>query len=146
MATVFTRIIDGEIPGRFVWADDEVVAFLTIEPNRHGHVLVVPRAEVDPWTALPPALRDRVFEVAQIIGGVLLPTFPGERVALVIAGYGVPHTHVHVYPTQSITDFDQTAVMRDVPAADLDADADLIRDALRAAGHAASVPDAGPLP
>src|SRR5689334_19972437 len=49
MATVFTKIINGEFPGRFVYQDDEVVAFLTIEPMTPGHTLVVPRAEVDNW-------------------------------------------------------------------------------------------------
>lgn len=145
MATVFTRIIDGEIPGRFVWADDRVVAFLTIEPIHHGHVLVVPRAEVDPWTDLDAALRDHVFAVAQAIGRVQLATFGGERVALVVAGYGVPHAHVHVYPTTSIHDFDQTRLLTGVTQADLDADAERLRTALRAAGHEASVPGPGPL-
>lgn len=146
MPTVFTRIITGEFPGRFVWADADIVAFLTIEPQRHGHVLVVPRAEVDTWTDLPDALRDRLFAVAQRIGKALLPTFPGDRVGMVIAGYGVPHCHVHVYPTATIDDFDQTRAMKDVPAAELDADAELLRAALRAAGESAHVPDAGPLP
>ena len=47
MATVFTKIINGEMPGRFVYEDDDVVAFLTIAPITHGHTLVVPRAEID---------------------------------------------------------------------------------------------------
>ncbi len=138
MATVFTRIIAGQIPGRFVWADDDVVAFLTIEPARRGHVLVVTRAEVDHWVDLPDALRDRVFGVARTIGAVLLDAFPGDRVGLVVAGYGVPHCHVHVYPTASIEDFDQTKVLRDLPA-------EAIRAALRAAGHGAHVVGPGPL-
>ena len=49
MATVFTKIINGELPGRFVYEDDEVVAFLTIQPMTQGHTLVVPRAEIDQW-------------------------------------------------------------------------------------------------
>ena len=49
MATVFTKIINGELPGRFVYEDDEFVAFLTIEPMTQGHTLVVPRAEIDQW-------------------------------------------------------------------------------------------------
>ena len=145
MATVFTRIISGEFPGRFVWADDDVVAFLTIEPISHGHALVVPRAEVDPWTALDPALRDRLFEVAQTIGSVQLAAFGGARVGLVVAGYGVPHAHVHVYPTTTIHDFDQTRLLRDATPERLDADAELLREALRAAGVGGFVPGPGPL-
>ena len=52
MASIFTKIIDGELPGRFVWKDDVCVAFLTIAPVTDGHTLVVPRAEVDRWTCL----------------------------------------------------------------------------------------------
>ena len=145
MASVFTRIINGEIPGRFVWADDVVVAFLTVEPQQHGHVLVVPRVEVDAWTDLEDGVRERVFEVAQRIGRAILPAFEGDRIGLVIAGYGVPHAHVHVYPTASIADFDQTRAMKDVPGEVLDADADRVRAALRAAGETDDVAPAGPL-
>ncbi|MDN5760154.1 MAG: HIT family protein, partial [Tomitella sp.] len=56
MATVFSKIIAGELPGRFVWADESVVAFLTIAPVSMGHTLVVPREEVDNWQDVDPAL------------------------------------------------------------------------------------------
>ena len=68
MPTVFTRIIDGEIPGTFVWKDDLVVAFMSINPIAPGHVLVVPRAEIDHWIECPPELSSRLFEVAHLIG------------------------------------------------------------------------------
>ena len=145
MPSVFTRIISGEIPGRFVWSDEQVVAFLTVEPQSHGHVLVVPRDEVDQWTDLPDALRDRLFEVSQRIGRALLPAFDGDRIGLVIAGYGVPHAHVHVYPVATIHDFDQTRAMKGVPPAVLDADAQRVREALASAGEGDHVPGEGPL-
>src|SRR3981081_4365755 len=59
MATVFTKTINGEIPGRFVYQDDDIVAFLTIAPMTHGHTLVVPRAEIDQGRALEPAVLGR---------------------------------------------------------------------------------------
>ena len=65
MATLFTRIIDGELPGRFVWRDDRAVAFLTISPIQPGHTLVVPRAEVDNWLDLDPAIAAHLMTVAQ---------------------------------------------------------------------------------
>jgi diadenosine tetraphosphate (Ap4A) HIT family hydrolase len=68
MASVFSMIIAGEIPGRFVYEDDYVVAFLTIEPMTTGHTLVVPRAEVDKWQDVEPALFNQVMAVAQRIG------------------------------------------------------------------------------
>ncbi|MEI7519153.1 MAG: HIT family protein, partial [Mycobacteriaceae bacterium] len=64
MASVFTMIMNREIPGRFVYEDDAVVAFLTIEPMTPGHTLVVPRDEIDNWQELDPAVLDRVMHVA----------------------------------------------------------------------------------
>jgi histidine triad (HIT) family protein len=69
--SIFTRIIDGELPGRFVWRDDRCVAFLSINPLRPGHVLVVPREEVDHWLDLDPSLLDHVMRVSQKIGAAL---------------------------------------------------------------------------
>ena len=68
MPTLFSKIIAGEIPGRFVWSDDRCVAFLTIEPLTPGHVLVVPREEVPVWTDVEPALMGHLTAVAQTIG------------------------------------------------------------------------------
>ena len=65
MASVFTKIINRELPGRFVYEDDEVVAFLTIEPMTQGHTLVVPRAEIDQWQDVDSAVFGSVMEVSQ---------------------------------------------------------------------------------
>lgn len=105
MATVFTKIINGELPGRFVYSDDEVVAFLTIAPMTQGHTLVVPRAEVDHWQSLDPVLLARVMEVAQRIGKAVCVAFGAQRAGLIIAGLEVPHLHVHVFPAYNLTDF-----------------------------------------
>ena len=105
MASVFTMIINGELPGRFVYSDDEVVAFLTIGPMTQGHTLVVPRAEVDNWQDVEPALFARVMEVAQRIGRAVCAAFGAERAGLIIAGLEVPHLHVHVFPAYQLTDF-----------------------------------------
>mgnify|MGYP003353661136 FL=1 len=99
MSTIFTRIIDGEIPGIFVHRDQHCVAFLDIRPLAHGHVLVVPIAEVDHWIDLPAELSAHLFAVAQRIGVAQQRAFGCERVGLIIAGYEVPHTHLHVIPT-----------------------------------------------
>ena len=63
MTTIFTRIIDGEIPGTFVWRDDRCVAFMSINPMAHGHALVVPIEEVDHWVDADPELVAHLFEV-----------------------------------------------------------------------------------
>ncbi|MBA3281267.1 MAG: HIT family protein [Acidimicrobiia bacterium] len=135
MATVFTKIIDGEIPGRFVWRDERCVAFSTIAPLRPGHVMVVPIAEVDHWLALDPDLAAHLFGVAQVIGQALMSAFSPVRVGLVIAGLEVPHTHLHVIPIDSEADLDFARADHEASPASLDDAADALRSALRAAGR-----------
>ena len=98
MATVFTRIIEGEVPARFVWCDDSCVAFLNITPLTPGHTLVVPRQEVEDWLDLEPLLAAHLMSVAQAIGKAIRRGFGPEKVGLMIAGLEVPHAHVHVWP------------------------------------------------
>ena len=98
MPTVFTRIIDGELPGTFVWRDPEVVAFLSINPVQPGHTLVVPREEVDHWIDLESTLAAHIMTVAQTVGRAQQAVYAPLRVGLLIAGLEVPHTHLHVIP------------------------------------------------
>ena len=105
MTTVFTKIINRELPGRFVYEDDEVVAFLTIQPMTQGHTLVVPRAEIDQWQDIDKAALGRVMSVAQLIGKAVCRAFDAQRAGVIIAGLEVPHLHVHVFPTRSLSDF-----------------------------------------
>ncbi|HYR16287.1 MAG TPA: HIT family protein, partial [Mycobacterium sp.] len=104
MATVFTKIINGELQGRFVYEDNDIVAFLTIAPMTQGHTLVVPRAEIDKWQDIEPAVFGRVMEVSQLIGKAVCMAFGAERAGVIIAGLEVPHLHVHVFPAYSLTD------------------------------------------
>jgi histidine triad (HIT) family protein len=138
--SVFTLIIQGRIPGRFVWRDDQVVAFLTIAPMRPGHTLVVPIAQVDQWTDLPAELWARLGEVQLAVGQALMTAFGPARVGSIIAGMEVPHCHVHLVPIDSEADLSFAAADQDPDPDDLDAAAARIRDALRASGHGAHVP------
>lgn len=106
MPTIFTRIIDGDLPGTFVWRDDRCVAFLSINPLRDGHTLVVPREEVDHWIDCPDDLRDHLFEVAQVIGSAIDRVWSPERVGMMLVGLDVPHMHIHVSPIDSTADLD----------------------------------------
>lgn len=139
MATLFTKIIDGDIPGQIVWSDDVCAAFLDIEPLTTGHVLVVPRAEVDHWVDLPADTLTHVMQVAATIGRAQESAFGAERVGVVIQGFEVPHAHVHVFPAGSAEDFDAA---RRAPreAAELAGDARALRSALREQGGGAAVP------
>ena len=134
MSTVFTRIINGELPGTFVWRDERCVAFMSINPMAPGHVLVVPIEEVDHWIDAPPELAAHLFSVAHIIGRAQQAAFDCERVGMIIAGYEVPHTHVHVLPTTSMGQLSFANAAASVDRDDLDAWAEAIRTALRAEG------------
>lgn len=141
MASLFTRIIAGEIPGRFVWRDDRCVAFLTIAPLRPGHALVVPIDEVDHWLDLAPDLAAHLMQVAQTVGRAQQQAFSPQRVGMIIAGLEVPHTHLHVIPIESEADLDFSRADQDPAAAALDDAAERLRAALRDAGAAGAVED-----
>lgn len=98
MPTLFTRIIEGEIPGTFVWRDPECVAFLSIAPVQPGHTLVVPRVEIDHWIDLDPALAAHLTVVAQTIARAQQRVYDPIKVGLLVAGLEVPHVHLHVIP------------------------------------------------
>jgi diadenosine tetraphosphate (Ap4A) HIT family hydrolase len=130
MATVFTKIINGEIPGRFVYEDDDVVAFLTIAPITQGHTLVVPRAEIDQWQDVDGSELNRVMAVSQLIGKAVCKAFDVERAGLIIAGLEVPHLHVHVFPARNLSDFGFANADQNPSAESLDEAQQKIKDAL----------------
>jgi histidine triad (HIT) family protein len=99
MTTIFTRIINGQIPGTFVHKDEACVAFMSINPMADGHVLVIPRDEVEHWVDLSPYIASHLFEVSHRISRALSVAFPCEKVGLIIAGYEVNHSHIHLIPT-----------------------------------------------
>jgi histidine triad (HIT) family protein len=134
MATIFTRIIDGDLPGTFVWRDDVCVAFLSIAPLRPGHTLVVPRAEVDHWIDLPMETTAHLMGVAHEIGAAQMDAFSPTRIGLIIAGLEVPHTHLHVVPIDAERDLSFANADPDAPADALARAGAALRDALRARG------------
>jgi histidine triad (HIT) family protein len=134
LPSLFTRIIRGELPGRFVWRDERAVAFLTIAPLRPGHTLVVPIEEIDHWLDVEPALMQHLTRVAQTIGRAVQRVFRPEKVGLMIAGLEVRHVHLHVVPIQSLGDLDFAKADANALPADLDAAAERVRAALREAG------------
>lgn len=135
MASVFTLIINGELPGRFVWKDDRCVAFLTINPLTPGHTLVVPRVEIDQWTDLDTDLWTHLSGVAHTIGGAVKQAFGNSRVGVVVAGFEVAHTHIHVFGADGMRDFDFANADPSPDDTALDDAAERIRLALTAAGH-----------
>lgn len=112
MSTVFTKIIDGELPGRFVYRDDHVAAFLTIEPVAYGHTLIVPVQEVDKWTDLDRDTWAHANDIAQEVGQAVINAFGSERAGYLIAGFEVPHAHIHVFPANDMSGYSLQNIMR----------------------------------
>lgn len=136
MASVFTMIINGELPGRFVWRDERCVAFLTIAPLTPGHTMVIPRDEVDHWLDLDADLLAHLTGVSQSIGNALQHAFDPVKVGVIIAGLEVPHTHIHLVPIRDeIRDLDFANAEQNPDPADLDRNAERIRETLRALGY-----------
>ena len=135
MATIFTRIINGELPARFVWKDDRCVVFLSNRPLRPGHALVVPRAEVDHWTDLEPSLLGHVMETAQAIGRAQMAGFKPERIGMMVAGLEVPHCHVHIVPIRGLHDLDFGNQDPHPDDSMMDGAADTLRRELRRLGY-----------
>ena len=130
MATLFTKIISGELPGRFVYEDDDIVAFLTIQPMTQGHTLVVPRAEIDQWQEVDEPVFARVMAVAQLIGKAVCRAFSADRAGVIIAGLEIPHLHVHVFPARDLSDFSFANVDNDPSQESLDEAQTKIKEAL----------------
>jgi histidine triad (HIT) family protein len=106
VTTIFTRIIDGELPADFVWKDDVCVAFLSNRPLRPGHALVVPRLEIDHWLDLEPKLVNHLMAAATAIGQAQMAAFKPAKIGLVLVGLEVPHVHFHVVPIRGVHDLD----------------------------------------
>jgi histidine triad (HIT) family protein len=140
MPTLFTQIINREIPGRFIWEDELCVAFLTIAPLSDGHTLIVPREEIDHWILADPALFSHCMGVAQHIGNAIQRSFSPARVVQLIAGFEVPHLHVHVLGAASEADINFSKADPAASGEKLDANSHKLREALIEAGFGDSVP------
>ena len=129
MPSIFTRIIDGEIPGRFVWRDDTCVAFMDVRPLNRGHMLVVPIAEVDHWVDLDSETVAHLMAVAHGVAAAQQASgLAPDRVGLMIAGFEVPHVHVHVVPISTMAHLDFSNADTSPDPDDLDAVANLLRE------------------
>lgn len=131
MATLFTRILNGELPGHFVQRDERCATFLSINPLTPGHSLVVPVAEVDHWLDLDIETNMHLTAVAHRVGRAIMETFGTERVATVMAGFEVPHVHLHVFGADSMSDLDFANAATSVDQSELAAHAERLREALR---------------
>lgn len=103
--SIFTKIIRGEIPSYKVYEDDNIIAFLDIQPLVPGHVLVVPKKQVSHFEELDDATYTALFAVVKQIAVQIKRVLRSERACVRIEGFNVPHTHIHVYPCNEAGDF-----------------------------------------
>jgi histidine triad (HIT) family protein len=111
--SVFTKIIKGEIPAHKVYEDEQCLAFLDIHPLTAGHTLLIPKHQVDYLFDLPEATYNYLWKVARELAGPLRTATGAKRVGIIVEGFAVPHTHIHLVPMN--TDQDLKHGGRSVP-------------------------------
>lgn len=105
MPSLFTRIVQGEIPCHRVWEDDAHLAFLDVAPIQPGHTLVIPKREVGYLFDLAPGEQAALWEAVRRVEGAVRRAVACRRVCLMVVGWEVPHVHVHLVPTQAAAEF-----------------------------------------
>ncbi|HCE85303.1 MAG TPA: HIT family protein [Bacteroidetes bacterium] len=108
MSSLFTKIIQGEIPCHKVFETNTCFAFMDIRPVQNGHVLVVPKVEVDRFFDLSADQLADIMAFAQQVAGGIEKVFPCDRVGMSVIGLEVPHAHIHLMPINSLYDMDFT--------------------------------------
>ena len=106
MASLFTRIVNGEIPCHRLAEDDRYLAFLDIRPVRRGHALVIPKQEVDYLFDLDDELLGRILCFARPVAKAIERVVPCKRIGMVVFGLEVPHAHIHLIPVDKMSDLD----------------------------------------
>jgi histidine triad (HIT) family protein len=129
MSTLFTRIVQGEIPCHKVHESDEFLAFLDIMPVRLGHVLVIPKREVDYLFDLEDDHLGRMMAFSKEVARKIKQVFPCRKVGVTVIGLEVPHAHIHLIPINGLHDMDFTREKLQPSAEELSAIAQSIRQA-----------------
>ena len=129
MATIFTRIIQGEIPCHKIAENDKFIAFLDITPVAKGHTLVVPKQEVDYFFDLENDLLAEINVFAKEVAVKLQRAIPCRRIGVAIIGLEVPHAHVHLVPLNTMADINFSAERLKFTPDELAAIAASVRDA-----------------
>jgi histidine triad (HIT) family protein len=104
MASIFTRIVEGEIPCHRVAETEDFLAFLDINPRREGHTLVIPKQEVDYLFDLEEPLYSGLHQFAKRVAKAIEAVVPCERIGVAVIGLEVPHVHIHLIPIVAIGD------------------------------------------
>jgi histidine triad (HIT) family protein len=126
--SIFTKIVNGEIPCYKLVEDDRFYAFLDINPLAKGHALVIPKQETDYLFDLPPALLGDLFRFAQQVAAAIRRSVPCKRIGVVVLGLEVPHAHIHLVPLNSESDVDFRKPKLKLPPEEMTALAQTIRE------------------
>lgn len=129
MASIFTRIIRGEIPAYRLAEDEEFIAFLDVSPLREGHALVVPKVEVDHLFDLDDERLGAIMLFAREVARKIKAVVPCERIGISVIGLEVPHAHIHLVPIDSMRDLDFTRARASFSPQEFSAVAERIRQA-----------------
>ena len=133
MASIFSKILEREIPGHFVWEDEHCFSIMTIQPIREGHLMVIPKMEVNHWDDVPGHIAAHLMQVAQKIAKAMKAVIPCKRIGMSVVGLEVPHTHIHLMPIDNMGDMD-FSLAEEASQEELAATAELIRKTLQARG------------
>ena len=126
MASIFTKIVQGEIPSHSIFEDGQTLSFLTIAPINPGHTLVILKREIDSFLDVPAELYQAVMHHCQHIGHAIHQASGKKRICMAVQGFEVPHFHVHLIPCNGPQEFDFT-LARACPAEELASMAEKIR-------------------
>lgn len=129
MDSIFTRIVNGEIPCHRVAENERFLAFLDINPLREGHTLVIPKVQVDRFFDLPAEVLAAIMPFAQEVAARIQRVVPCDRIGVSVIGLEVPHAHMHLIPLDRMSDMDFTRPKLKVSPAELAALAERIRNA-----------------
>lgn len=120
--SIFTKIINGEIPCHKIYEDEQTFAFLDIHPSMEGHTLVVPKQQVDYIDELDDQTRNALFATVQKLSKHLRTVYDASRTVQLVMGYDVPHAHVHLVPIDRSQDFYNSIARMQEEAAEPDHD------------------------
>lgn len=129
MATIFTKIIQGEIPSHKIAENEKFYAFLDISPLRKGHTLVIPKQEVDYIFDLEDQLLAEMMVFAKSVGAKIEKAFPCDRIGVSVIGLEVPHAHIHLIPINQMDDMNFARPKLDLSQDELASIAEKIRKA-----------------
>jgi histidine triad (HIT) family protein len=127
---IFCKIIGKEIPKRILWENDHFLVFLDVMPVQPGHLLIIPKEHIENAFDMPDSLYEELFTTAKALSTPLKKAMNSARIGMVIEGFGVPHTHLHLVPINKSHDLD-SGNARPASHEELDAIADKIEEKIK---------------